>query len=56
MTTVVMVTTGNIPMVKFTYALNSMGTIIMVEAKPKCVKILVRHTTEVATKVVPTEG
>ena len=32
-----------------------MENIIMVEAKPKCVKKLVRHTTEVATRVIPTE-
>ena len=30
-----------------------MGAIIMVEAKPICVKILVRHTMEVATRVLP---
>ena len=30
MSTAIMITTGTIPMVKFTYAKNSMGTIIMV--------------------------
>ena len=33
-----------------------MGTIIMVEAKPICVKILVKNTTGVATRVTPTES
>ena len=33
-----------------------MGTIILVEAKPKCVKILVRYTTKVANRVMPTEN
>ena len=56
MTTAITIATGTTPMVKFTYASNSMGTIIIVEAKPKCIKLLVGHTTKVATRVIPTES
>ena len=38
------------------YAWNSMGTIIIVEAKPICVKVWVKHTTKVATRVIPNEN
>ena len=55
-TTAIAVFAGNMPIVKLTYAWNSMGFIIVVEAKPKCVKILVRYTTEVATRVIPDES
>ena len=33
-----------------------MGAIIVVVAKPVCVKILVRHTIEVAIRVIPDES
>ena len=56
MTTGIMVPAGTMPMVNLAYAWNSMGANIMVEAKPKCVKILVRHTMEAANRVMPNLG
>ena len=53
MTTAIMVIAGTMPMVKLKYALNSMGAIIIVEAKAICIKVLVRYSTEVATRVIP---
>ena len=51
MTIAITVTVGTIPMVKLTYVQNSIGAIITVEAKPICIKILVRYTTEAANRV-----
>ena len=56
MTTASTVTAETTPIVKLTYTLNSMRAIIKVEVKPKCIKILVRYTTEVATRVIPNES
>ena len=56
MTTAIMVTTGTTPIAKFTCASYSIGAINMVKAKPLCVKIQVRHTTYVATRVLPAES
>ena len=52
MTNATMVIARTTPMVKLTCAQNSLKAIIMVEAKPICAKILVRHTIEAATRVV----
>ena len=51
MTTAILVTSGTTPIVKLIYAWNSIGVIVTVEAKPICVKILVGHTREAATRI-----
>ena len=53
MTNAIMVIAGTTPMVKLAYTWNSMKAIIIVEAKPICVKVLVGHIMEAATTVIP---
>ena len=56
MSTAITVTAGTTPMIKLTYALNSMGPIITAEVNPICIIIQLRHTIEAATRVIPDES